>query len=599
MADRIFKLTFLADVKNAIGDIDKLGDKIGGMSGKTKAIAGAAAVGGAAIGAVAVKGFMSAITLAADYEKAIDQVGAVASATADQQKQLYDTGRRIGRETAFTANEAAAAMEELAAQGLTVDQIVNGAADATVALAAAGGVDLVTAATAAAQTMGVFGVKAENMNDVVNRIAGAANVSKFGVADMTLALGQGAGVAAAAGVSYQDFLTTIAATANSFSSGADAGTGFKTFLQRMVPTGKAATNAMRDLGLITKEGHNRFFDAKGDFLGMANAAQILKEGLGGLSDEAKTDALKDIFGSDASRTAASLAEAGGAGFTKIDVQMGNTDAADIAKQRMDNLSGALDRLKGSLEDIGIGLGERFLPGLTKAADFLAEWLPKIPTPVLLAVGAFAVFIGIVSSLALVLLPIAALAGALGIGIGALLLPFLAIGAAILAAIAIGVLLWQNWDTVKQKATELKDWIVGVFNSLPDVLRVPLQILAAVLLAPFQAVKSIIDSILGTGPKTGDARAPSPEDARAKLGITVGQMQNWGGGEGESYASGGMIPGTGPRLAIVHGGEQVLTPSQQGGVTNNFYYQGFADQAGIERFILATLNNSQQRGALGF
>lgn len=30
--------------------------------------------------------------------------------------------------------------------------------------------------------------------------------------------------------------------------------------------------------------------------------------------------------------------------------------------------------------------------------------------------------------------------------------------AIGAAIAVGVLLWQNWDTIKEKASQLKDWI---------------------------------------------------------------------------------------------------------------------------------------------
>lgn len=38
---------------------------------------------------------------------------------------------------------------------------------------------------------------------------------------------------------------------------------------------------------------------------------------------------------------------------------------------------------------------------------------------------------------------------------------------------------------------------------------------------------------------------------------------------DGYAFGGMVPGQGPRLAVVHGGEQVLTPEQQGGTTITF------------------------------
>ena len=39
--------------------------------------------------------------------------------------------------------------------------------------------------------------------------------------------------------------------------------------------------------------------------------------------------------------------------------------------------------------------------------------------------------------------------------------------AIAAAIAIGVLLWKNWDTVKEKCGQLRDWVVLKFNSLKD------------------------------------------------------------------------------------------------------------------------------------
>jgi TP901 family phage tail tape measure protein len=54
-------------------------------------------------------------------------------------KGLTDTALRIGKETAFSASEAASAMESLAANGLTVKDIMGGAADAAVNLAAAGG----------------------------------------------------------------------------------------------------------------------------------------------------------------------------------------------------------------------------------------------------------------------------------------------------------------------------------------------------------------------------------------------------------------------------------------------------------------------------
>lgn len=53
--------------------------------------------------------------------------------------------------------------------------------------------------------------------------------------------------------------------------------------------------------------------------------------------------------------------------------------------------------------------------------------------------------------------------ALGLLSGAFNPVTLAIG----AAIAIGVLLWQNWDTIKEKATQLKNWVVEKAQGLKD------------------------------------------------------------------------------------------------------------------------------------
>lgn len=578
MADRTFKLKFLADVQQAIGQIDKLGDKVGNMSGKTKAVAAAAAVGGVAIGAAAVAGFKSAITLAADYEHAIDAVATVAKASAEQEKQLYDKGRQIGRRTAFTALESAAAMEELAAQGLTVDQIINGAADATVNLAAAGGTDLVTAATGIAGTMDVWKLGAADMVDVVNRIAGAANVSKFGVADMNLAIGQGAGVAKAAGVSYQDFLATIAASASSFSSGSDAGTGAKTFFQTIIGRSGPARKAMKEFGLITKDNQNLFYDAKGDFLGMANAADVLNESFAGLSDFERTEGLQKIFGSDASRTAAALMEKGRPGFESISQGMADNDAAAQATRRLGNLKASLDQLKGSLEDIGIGLGEKFLAPLAKVAMFLADWLPKIPTGVILAVGAFALFIGMLSALSLAIAPILLLLTTLGIGIGGVALAFGAIPLAIAAVIAAGYLLFTHWDELTARAAGVRDAVlstVGLGEGKPG--NKPAQV--------------------GANAATQGAIAAIPVLGTIYSGVRGAKsLQNLV----PRFASGGMVPGSGPQLAIVHGGEQVLTRAQQQGGVNVFVtVEGsIHSDAGLARTIAQMLGDQMQRGALG-
>lgn len=56
---------------------------------------------------------------------------------------------------------------------------------------------------------------------------------------------------------------------------------------------------------------------------------------------------------------------------------------------------------------------------------------------------------------------------LGTSIASLVSPITIAIAAITAIIAAGVLLWKNWDTVKEKCGQLKDWVVKKFQELKE------------------------------------------------------------------------------------------------------------------------------------
>ncbi|MBF8255129.1 MAG: membrane protein of unknown function [Anaerolineales bacterium] len=326
---------------------------------------------GALAGGAAIAGFgIASINAAANFESAMDQVGAVANATEDDLDALSTKGLEIGQRTMFGATEAANAMEILAANGVSVSDILEGAADAAVDLAAAGGTDLRIAADVASTSMAVWKLRGEDMVDVVNRLAGAANVSRFGVEDMSMAIAQGGGAAATAGVEFGDFTTAIAAIAPSFSSGADAGTSFKTFLVALTPQSDKAAASMKELGLITEDGSNQFFDAAGNLRSMSEVTQLLHNATSGLTEQQRLSSLQTIFGTDAMRAAAAVSALTGEEFQKMSDTMKNTDAQEVAKQRMDNFKGSMDALKGTIDTIMIQIGMEFLPTLQSLADWL-------------------------------------------------------------------------------------------------------------------------------------------------------------------------------------------------------------------------------------
>lgn len=351
-----------------------------GLSSKTSrgeaALQSAAGTMGKA-GLVIAGGIALAVKSAADFEQRLSAIEAVSGATESQMDAVSAKALQLGKDTAFSATESASAMEELIKAGLTVDEVLNGAADATVNLAAAGEIDLPQAATIAANAMNQFNLGAKDMVGVADSIAGAANASAIDVSEFGQSLQQVGAVANLAGVSFQDTATAIALLGNAGIKGSDAGTALKTMFSRLQPTTEAQAETMRELGLITEDGTNKFYDQTGNLKDLSDVSGILKNSLKGMTAQQKQATLQTLFGSDAIRAAAILANEGSKGFDKMADSMGKVSAADVAKTRMDNLSGSIEQLKGSLETAGIMLGQVFLPGVRAAVDQLNSLLGQM------------------------------------------------------------------------------------------------------------------------------------------------------------------------------------------------------------------------------
>lgn len=363
----------LSDANN---ELDKFQGKTGNTSGQL------VKTGTVMLGAATViaGGFALAVNSAADFEKVISGIAAVSGATGPELDKVRAKALQLGADTAFSAGEAAGAMEELIKAGLSVDDVLNGAADATVNLAAAGEVDLTTAATIASNAMNQFSLSAGDMPHVADLIAGAANASAIDVNEFGMSLSQAGAVANLAGMTFDDLSLAIAAMGNAGIKGSDAGTSLKSFLQNLQPTTEKQINLMKELGIVTEDGANQFYDAAGSLKPMNEIAGVLSTSLSGLTDQQKQMALETMFGSDAIRAAAVIADTGSAGFDALSASVGKTSAADVAATRMDNLSGSIEQLKGSAETLLIIIGRPLADALRGIVDHLTglvNWFTQL------------------------------------------------------------------------------------------------------------------------------------------------------------------------------------------------------------------------------
>lgn len=354
------------------GDIEKVSKRIGRVgAGLTTSITlPILAAGGAAI------------KMSADFESAMNRLQGASRASADQMDAMEKQARDLGPRLGAGATTAAEAMEVLAKNGLNAQQILGGATEASLLLAAATDSDLAQAADIATDAMLQFNKEAGQLGDVVDGIVGTLFASKFGIDDYRLAIGQAGGVAGKVGVSFEDLNAVLAATSSSFASGSDAGTSFKTFLTRLAPESEKAKKLIEALGL-------EFFDANGQLKDMGSIAEELKVKLGGLNQADLQETMTTLFGTDSMRTAIALMQQGADGIKAMRATIATGNAEEQAQARLKGFNGQLKILSASVTELAIVIGQsgllEFVTGLVKGLTAVVQSLAATD-PALLKIG---------------------------------------------------------------------------------------------------------------------------------------------------------------------------------------------------------------------
>lgn len=487
MADRSVVVRLQAvttDFQNAMAragaSVDAFGERATGGLDSAARKAEALGVAGKVMGGALVLGAGLAVKSFMDFDKQMSAVAAVTGATTSELEQLRDAALQAGADTAFSASDAAAATTELAKAGLTTADILGGALTGSLDLAAAGGLDLAQAAMISAQAMNMFGLAGSDVSHIADLLAAGANKSAADVATLGAALSQSGMVAAQTGLSIEESVGALAAFADNALVGSDAGTSFKSMLQRLTPQSAEAQRKMDELGISA-------YDAQGNFIGLASFAGQLQTAMADLTPEARNAAMGVIFGADAVRAANVLYSEGESGIREYTAAVNDQGAAaDMAAAMMDNLAGDLEELRGSIETALIQGGSNandVLRGLTQRATTLVNVVGGLPAPVI-GVG---IALGAMSGAALLLLPSLARAKVALVELGLTAdttrgkLAMLGKGIGITALIALGtqaVISKQGVDDLVDSLTDL----VGAMNNTnefdPSQVRANLDALIA-------------------------------------------------------------------------------------------------------------------------
>lgn len=384
---------------------------LGETVGETMRMSDAAQSAATTIGGVFLAGSLAIGALAgvavakyAEYDAAISRAVAATGAYGDELEEIRDLTVDLGGSTVFTAREAAEGVTELGKAGLSTADILGGALEGSLDLAAAGEIAVADAAEIAATTLIQFRLRGEDATHVADLLAAGAGKAQGGVSELSQALSQSGLVASQFGLSAEETIGTLSAFASAGLLGSDAGTSFRTMLLNL------ATPTVQQTELM-KQWNIQAYDQAGNFVGLTELAAQLQEGFAGATQAQRDQALGVIFGSDAIRAANVLYQQGADG---IQDWIGAVDdagyAARIAAENQNNLRGDLEKLGGAWDSMMINFGagangplREVVQVITNIVDSIGNMPPEMQGAIMLA-GALVAGIGLIAGAALLAVP---------------------------------------------------------------------------------------------------------------------------------------------------------------------------------------------------
>ena len=317
-----------------------------------------------------------------DFEQGMANVKAISGATGEEFDELTATAKKLGETTMFSAAQAAEAMENLAMAGWKSKDIVAGM-PGLLDLAAAGSVDLATAADVTSSALAQFNMDASESTRVADVLAATATNSKTDIAGLGESLKMAGTQAGALGYSIEDTALALGLMGNAGVDASSAGTALRSTLARMskqegmtAEESNAMAQAMKKVGVTLT-------DSQGKSKSLMTVMKELRAGFQGMTETEKAATAANLAGMYAQSGLLAIVNASDEKFNELADAIGNAQgaASEMAKTKMDTLQGSLYYLQSAAEGVKIAIGEKLQPYVKGLVDWVTAHMPDIQNAV--------------------------------------------------------------------------------------------------------------------------------------------------------------------------------------------------------------------------
>lgn len=350
-----------ASYESGLDEAKKSGiSKIGSGLATAAKIGGAAmAAAGAAAGAFAV----SSVKAGSQFDSAMAQVAATMGVSIDEIQVLNEFAQEMGRTTAFSATEAAQALNYMALAGYDAETSMK-MLPTVLDLAAAGGIDLASASDMVTDAQSALGLTLDETSEMVDKMARASSRSNTSVAQLGEAFLTIGGTAKTLSGGTTELSTALGILADNGIKGAEGGTALRNILLNLTPKSEDAAKAMEQIGL-------QAYDANGEMRPLVDIFADMNEGMKDMTTQERTNVLSNIFNKVDLKSINALLS------TNVDrwgeltnaIDESNGAAQQMAETQLDNLAGDVTLFKSALEGAQIAISNRLTPTLRKFVQF--------------------------------------------------------------------------------------------------------------------------------------------------------------------------------------------------------------------------------------
>ncbi len=322
-------------------------------SSKASLIATGVALAGLTIALIKTK---QAISFVADsvikFEAAGSRLKAILKPTTKEFEALEKQAQKLGETTVFTATQVMQAFTEMGKLGAETNEILA-AGNEVLSLAALAQVDMSTAAITTIQTLNQFQLEAEEAGRVVDVIAKSFTTSALDITKFSTAMTYIGPIAGTTGESLEDVSAALAVLADNALDSSMAGTGMRKILLELANANSKASKLIAGTG---KEAST-----------LTEKLQLLKTMNLGVTETT------ELFGLRAT-TAAQIIIKNADSVETLAEEYNNAEGAaqEMADTMLDNVEGAMIRLKSAQESLALSFKTVLAPAMRTFIELLID-----------------------------------------------------------------------------------------------------------------------------------------------------------------------------------------------------------------------------------